>query len=82
MDTFNKTFILKSFTAKHTHTHRLQLSHHVFHADADLSIVVKSSIEAHNIGRITLVQHLKLSDDLVSDCRFNFKMNELNRKNY
>lgn len=26
------------------------------------------------------MQHLKLADDLVSDSRFNFKVNELNRK--
>lgn len=57
----------------------LQFPHHVFHADTDLSIVVKGSIEAHNVRRVTLMQHLKLSDDLVSDSRFDFKMNELYR---
>lgn len=48
----------------------LVVSHHVFHTDADLSITIKGSIEAHNVGRVTLMQHLKLSDDLVSDGRF------------
>lgn len=52
----------------------------MFHADADLSIAVKCSIEAHNVGRVTLMEHLKFTDDLVSDSRFNFKMNELNEK--
>lgn len=71
MDKYNKTLVLPSFK-NIAHTHCQQASHHVLHADADLSIAVKRSIKAHNIGRITLMQHLKLSDDLVSDCRFNF----------
>lgn len=50
----------------------------MFHADADLPITVECAIEAHNVGRVTLMQHLKLSDDLISDGRFDFKMNELN----
>lgn len=52
----------------------------MLHADADLSIAVKRPIESHNVRRVALMQHLKLSDDLVSECRFNFKMNKLNRK--
>ena len=49
---------------------RVTLSYHVLHANADLSIAVESSVEAHNVGRVTLMQHLQLSDNLVSDGRF------------
>lgn len=52
----------------------------MLHTDADLSIAVKSSVEAHYVGGVTLMQHLKLPDDLVPDCGFDFKMNELEEK--
>ncbi len=42
--------------------------YHVLHTDADLSITVESSVEAHDVGRVTLMQHLQLSDDLISYC--------------
>lgn len=32
--------------------------YHVLHADADLPIIVEGPVEAHNVGRIALVQHL------------------------
>lgn len=53
MDKYNKILVLTTFTAMRTHC--LQRSHHVLHADADLSITVKCSIEAHYVGRITLM---------------------------
>ena len=53
------------------------LSHHVLHADADLSTAVKGSIEAHNVGRVAFMQHLQLSDNLVSNCRLDFEMDQL-----
>ncbi len=42
--------------------------YHVLHTDADLSITVESSVEAHYVGRVTLMQHLQLSDDLIPYC--------------
>lgn len=53
----------------------VRVSHHVLHADADLSITVKSSVEAHDVGRVALMQHLQLSDDLVSDGGLDFQVN-------
>lgn len=53
------------------------VSHHVLHTNADLSIAVKGSIEAHDVGRVAFMQHLQLSDNLVSNCRLDFKMDQL-----
>lgn len=47
-------------------------THHVLHADGDLSIAVEGSIETHDIWGITLVQHLQLSDNPIPDGRFDF----------
>ena len=47
-------------------------SYHVFHTYADLPITVECTIEPHNVWRITLVQHLQLTNDLVSDCQLDF----------
>lgn len=66
-------------------TQKLQLtifvSHHVLHTDADLSIAVEGAIEAHNIGRVAFMQDLQFSDNLVSDGRFDFQVDQLTRKN-
>ena len=51
--------------------------YHVLHADADLSITVESSIEAHDVGGVTLVQHLQLPDDLVPDGWFDLQVDQL-----
>lgn len=47
-------------------------THHVLHADGNLSIAVEGSIETHNIWGITLMQHLQLSDNLIPDGWFDF----------
>lgn len=52
-------------------------SHHVLHTDADLSIAVKGSVEAYNVGRVAFMQHLQLSDNLVPNCRLDFEMDQL-----
>lgn len=49
-------------------------SHHVLHADADLSIAVESPVEAHDVGGVAFVEHLQLPDDLVPDGRFDFQV--------
>lgn len=51
--------------------------HHVLHTDADLPIAVKGSIKTHNVGGVAFMQHLQLSDNLVSDGRFDFKVDQL-----
>lgn len=56
------------------------VSHHVLHTDADLPIAVKGSIEAHNVGGVAFMQHLQLSDNLVSDGRLDFKVDQLSGK--
>lgn len=53
------------------------VSHHVLHTDADLPIAVKGSIEAHNVRGVAFMQHLQLSDNLVSDGRLDFKVDQL-----
>lgn len=53
-------------------------THHVLHADTDLSIAVESSVKAHYVGRVAFMQDLQFSNDLVPDCWFDLKMNELN----
>ena len=53
----------------------------MLHADADFSIAVKSPVEAYDVGRVTLVQHLQLPNDLVPDGWFDFQVDQLeNRK--
>lgn len=49
----------------------------MLHADADFSIAVESSVEAHNVGGVTLVQHLQLPNDLVPDGWFYFQVDQL-----
>lgn len=53
----------------------------MLHTDADLSIAVEGAIEAHNIGRVAFMQDLQFSDNLVSDGRFDFQVDQLTRKN-
>lgn len=53
------------------------VSHHVLHTDADLAIAVKGSVEAHDVGRVAFMQHLQLSDNLVSNCRLDFEVDQL-----
>lgn len=52
----------------------------MLHTDADLSIAVEGPIKAHNIGRVAFMQDLQLSDNLVSDGRFDFQVDQLTRK--
>lgn len=49
----------------------------MLHTDADLPIAVKGPIEAHNVGGVAFMQHLQLSDNLVSDGRLDFKVDQL-----
>lgn len=49
----------------------------MLHTDTDLSIAVESSIEAHYVGRVTLMQDLQLTNNLVPDGWFDFQMNKL-----
>lgn len=58
----------------------LSEAHHVLHADTDLSIAVEGPVEAHDVGRVTLMEHLQLSDDLVPDGRLNLQVDELWRR--
>ena len=59
----------------------LLVSHHVLHTDTDLPITIEGSIEAHNVGGIALMQHLQLSDDLVSDGGLDFQVDQLWKEN-
>jgi len=49
----------------------------MLHADADFSVAVESPVEAHNVGGVTLVQHLQLPNDLVPDGRFDLQVDQL-----
>lgn len=49
----------------------------MLHADADFSVAVESSVETHNVGGVTLVQHLQLPNDLVPDGWFDFQVDQL-----
>lgn len=44
----------------------------MLHADADFSVTVESSVEADDVGGVTLVQHLQLPNNLVPDGWFDF----------
>ena len=52
----------------------------MLHADADLSIAVEGSVEAHDVGGVTLVKYLQLSDDLVPNGRFDLKVDQLGKR--
>lgn len=52
----------------------------MFHADADFSIAVKSSIEAYNVWRVALMQNLQLPDDLVPDGWFDLQVDQLQHR--
>lgn len=47
-------------------------THHVLHADGNLSIAVEGSVETHDVRGVTLVQHLQLPDNLIPDGWFDF----------
>uniref|UniRef100_A0A3Q2Y497 Ribosomal protein L4 n=1 Tax=Hippocampus comes TaxID=109280 RepID=A0A3Q2Y497_HIPCM len=55
-------------------------NYHVLHADADFPIAVESAIEAHNVGGVAFMQNLKLPYNLVPDGRFDFQVDELQRR--
>ena len=55
----------------------LSHSYHVLHTDTDLAIAVEGPVEAHDVGRVTLMEHLQLSDYLVPDGRLNLQVDEL-----
>lgn len=49
----------------------------MLHADADFSVAVESSVESHNVGGVTLVKHLQLSNDLVPDGWLDLQVDQL-----
>lgn len=49
----------------------------MLHADADLAVAVEGSVEAHDVGRVALVQHLQLPDDLVADGGLDLQVDQL-----
>lgn len=51
--------------------------YHVLHTDANLSVTVEGPVKSHNVGRITLMQHLQLSDDLVPDSWLDLQVDQL-----
>lgn len=63
-------YINTGLITANTHIHLC--TYHVFHANADFSITVKSSVEAHYIGRVTFMQNLQLTNDLVPNSWFDF----------
>lgn len=55
----------------------------MLHADADFSVAVESSVEAHDVGGVTLVQHLQLPNDLIPDGWFDLQVDQLaNRRDF
>ena len=56
------------------------VTYHVLHADADLAIAVKCTIEAHDVWGVTLMQNLQLPYDLVPDGRFDLQVNQLGKQ--
>ena len=53
---------------------------HVFHADADLSVTVESSVEADNVRRVALMEHHQLTNDLVANCRLDLQVYQLQQQ--
>lgn len=49
----------------------------MLHADTDLAVAVEGTIEAHDVGRVALVQNLQLPYDLIPDGRFDLQVNQL-----
>lgn len=49
----------------------------MLHADADLPVAVEGPVEAHDVRRVALVQHLQLADDLVPDRGLDLQVDEL-----
>lgn len=52
-------------------------THHVLHAYADLAVAIEGPVEAHDVRRVALVQHLQLADDLVPDGWLDLQVNQL-----
>ena len=43
-------------------------AYHMLHANRDLIVETKVAVEAHNMGRVTLVEHFKLPHNLIPHC--------------
>lgn len=54
----------------------------MLHADADFSIAVESSVEAHDVRGVTLVQHLQLSNDLIPNGWFDLQVDQLEHRRH
>lgn len=52
----------------------------MLHADADLAVAVEGAVEAHDVGRIALMEHLQLSNDLVPDGWFDLQVDQLQQE--
>lgn len=76
----NKNSIQRHKACIHWSTATASVSHHVLHTDADLPIAIKGSVEANNVGGVAFMQHLELSDNLVSNGRLDFKVDQLRRE--
>ena len=56
------------------------MSHHVLHEDRDLVVDAEHSVEADDVGGVTVVEDLQLSHDVVADCRLDLKHYHLRRE--
>lgn len=54
----------------------------MLHADADFSVTVESPVEAHNVGGVTFMEHLQLSNDLVPDGWFDLQVDQLEHRRH
>ena len=55
-------------------------SYHILHTDTNFSITIEGPVEAHDVGGVTLVQHLQFPDDLVPDGWFDLEVDQLDEK--
>ena len=56
------------------------MSHHVLHEDRDLVVDAEHSVEADDVGGVTVMEDLQLSHDVVADCRLDLKHYHLRRE--
>ena len=52
----------------------------MLHADADFSVAVERSVEAHYVGGVTFMEHLQLPNDLVPDGWFDLQVDQLQHR--
>lgn len=54
----------------------------MLHADTDFSITVESPVEAHDVGGVTLMQHLQLPNDLVPNGGLDLQVDQLEHRRH